>query len=127
MTKDALNRFQAILTARVSELDRHISDRSGIAIDRSPDQLDEIQGATERALAVFNLDREFNQRRIALAALRRIREGSYGTCLQCDEEIHPKRLAAVPWASFCLGCQEAVDRDLVERQSSDRAFLGNAV
>jgi DnaK suppressor protein len=112
MTETELNRFRAILTAKVAELERLTRHREGITIERSPDQLEEIQAASERALAVCNLDREFNQLRNARAALRRIQEHSFGTCQQCDEDIHPKRLAAVPWATFCIRCQEASDNNL---------------
>ena len=112
MTKSELDRFRAILTAKVAELERFTRHREGITIGRSADQLEEIQAASERALAVCNLDREFNQLRNARAALRRIPEGSFGTCQQCDDDIHPKRLAAVPWATFCIRCQEAVDNNL---------------
>src|SRR6266481_5531186 len=112
MIKNEQKRFEAILTARVAELERLIRNRDGIVVERSADQLEEIQWASERAIAVHNLDREFNQLRNARAALRRIQEGSFGTCQQCDDDIHPKRLAAVPWASFCIVCQEAVDHNL---------------
>src|SRR3979411_1068620 len=79
MTNNELNRFRAILAARVAELERFTRHREGIAVVRSADQLEEIQAASERALAVCNLDREFNQLRDARAALRRIEEGSFGT------------------------------------------------
>ena len=122
MTKTEVNRFRAVLTARVAELERFTRNRDGITVERSADQLDEIQAASQRALAVCNLDREFNHLRDARAALRRIEEGSFGTCQECDEDIHPKRLAAVPWATFCIRCQEAVDRnlDLEEIQAPSR-------
>ena len=128
MTKNELDRFRAILTAKAAELDRFTRHRDGITIERSADQLEEIQTASERALAVCNLDREFNQLRNARAALRRIEKGSFGTCLECDEEIHPKRLAAVPWAAFCIRCQEAVDQnlDLEEIQEPGRDLLKRA-
>src|SRR6266851_7493654 len=90
MTNNELNRFRAVLTARVVELERFTSNRDGITIERSADQLEEIQAASQRALAVCNLDREFNQLRDARAALRRIQEGNLGTCQECDEDIHPK-------------------------------------
>jgi DnaK suppressor protein len=35
--------------------------------------------------------------------------GSFGVCGRCEEEISLKRLAAVPWAPFCIVCQEAAD------------------
>ena len=43
-------------------------------------------------------------------ALLRIREGEFGVCEECDAPIQKKRLDAVPWARYCLSCQEAVDR-----------------
>jgi DnaK suppressor protein len=43
------------------------------------------------------------------AALGRINVGTFGLCLECDDELSPKRLAAVPWASLCIRCQEAED------------------
>lgn len=42
-------------------------------------------------------------------ALEAIDEGSYGTCERCGRPIDPERLAANPWATFCLTCQEALD------------------
>ena len=44
-------------------------------------------------------------------ALSRIDEGSFGVCLHCEEDISPKRLAAVPWTPFCISCQEMADRN----------------
>lgn len=126
MTKQELNRFRMILTARMRELERLIAYRDGIAIERSPDELDQMQRASELALAVSNLDREFKQLRNVRAALRRIQEGSFGTCQECDEDIHPKRLAAVPWAAYCIRCQEALDRNPEEMQTLTRDILADA-
>jgi DnaK suppressor protein len=123
MTKNELNRFRAVLTAKVAELERFNRHREGITIERSADQLEEIQAASERVLAVCHLDREFNQLREARAALRRIEESSFGTCQECDEDIHPKRLAAVPWAAYCIQCQEAVDRNVEEMRPPRRDLL----
>lgn len=40
-------------------------------------------------------------------ALRRLEEGSYGYCFECGEEIHEKRLRALPFAVRCKNCEEA--------------------
>jgi len=125
MTKTELNRFRGILTANVAELERLTRQRDGIVVERSADQLEEIQAALQRALAVCNLDREFTQLRDARAALRRIEDGSFGTCQECEGDIHPKRLAAVPWATFCIRCQEAADRN-EKIQPPSRDFLDRA-
>jgi DnaK suppressor protein len=111
MTKNELSRFREILMASVAELEHLARQRDGITIERSADLLEEVQAASERALAVLHLDRGFNELRSARAALRRIHDGSFGTCQQCDEDIHPKRLAAVPWAPFCIRCQDAADHN----------------
>jgi DnaK suppressor protein len=126
MTQNELNRFRAILTAKVAELERFTRHREGIAVERSADQLEEIQAASQRALAVSSLAHEFNQLRNARAALRRIQEGSFGICQECDDDIAPKRLAAVPWATFCIRCQEAVDRNFEEIQAPSSDSLGRA-
>jgi DnaK suppressor protein len=116
MTKNELNRFREILMASIAELELQARQRDGITVERSADLLEEVQAASERALAVGHLDRAFNQLRSARAALHRIQEGSFGTCQQCDEDINPKRLAAVPWAPFCIRCQDAADRNPEEMQ-----------
>ena len=126
MTETELKRFRAVLAARVAELERFTRKRDGITVERSADQLDEIQAASQRALAVCNLDREFNQLRNARGALRRIEEGSFGICQECDQDIHPKRLAAVPWAPYCIRCQEDIDSNLEEIQAPSSDFLGRA-
>ena len=97
------------MDARVAELQRASCRRDAIVIEQSPDQLDETQRASERDLAICTIDRTSNELRKARAALRRIHEGTFGVCEECEEDIHPKRLAAVPWASLCIVCQEELD------------------
>jgi DnaK suppressor protein len=38
------------------------------------------------------------------AALRRLDEGTYGTCATCGSQIDPERLEAIPWAPNCIDC-----------------------
>ena len=46
-------------------------------------------------------------------ALNRIKEGTYGFCIECREEVQTKRLEAVPWARHCLECQAKQDQGLL--------------
>ena len=110
MTKTELKRFRKILEEKQAELARVLRNREAIAIEKSADALDEVQNAAERELAIRNLDRESNLLRLVKLALRRRDEGTYGTCLHCEEEINPKRLKAVPWTPYCITCQELADR-----------------
>ena len=111
-------RFQAILEARVVDLERVIRRRDGIAVEQHADQVDEHQQACQRDLEISNLNRESQQLRQARAALRRISEGNFGVCEECGEDIHSKRLAAIPWTALCFECQEELDRDRREEQIS---------
>jgi DnaK suppressor protein len=126
MTKTDLNRYRKILEARQSELAKVLRNREGIAIEKSPDALDEVQHAAERELAIRNLDRESHLLRNVKAALRRIEEGTYGVCLNCEEEISPKRLEAVPWTPFCIRCQEIADRQAEQGEETLEDLLVNA-
>ena len=121
-----MGEFQEFLQRRESELVRVLQARDDITIEKSADQMDEIQYASERDLAIRNLDRDSNLLRQVRTALRRIHDGSYGTCIECEWEINPKRLAAVPWASRCIQCQETADRDQQERTESLGETLLNA-
>ena len=112
--------IEEVLERREAELVEVLRKRDGIAIEKSADQMDEIQDASERDLAIQNVDRESVLLRQVIAALRRIHEGSFGICLDCESAISPKRLAAVPWASRCIQCQEAADGNLRERTGSLR-------
>ena len=110
MTKTDIAKYKQILEERQAELAGILRNRDAITIEKSPDALDEVQNAAERELAIRNLDRESNLLRNVRAALRRIDEGTFGTCVHCEEEISPKRIAAVPWTPFCIDCQEQHDK-----------------
>jgi DnaK suppressor protein len=108
-----------IFERKEAELVHLLRKRDGIAIEKSPDQMDEIQYAVERDLAIRNVDRESSLLREVRDALRRIDASNFGIC-------SPKRLAAAPWASRCIQCQETADRDLREGTQSLSATLLNA-
>src|SRR5690242_8547859 len=45
------------------------------------------------------------------AALHRLDDGTYGTCARCGNPINPERLEALPYASYCITCQSAVEQE----------------
>jgi DnaK suppressor protein len=127
MNKTELDKYKAMLEAKRAELSSNgLRNRDEIAIEKTPDALDEVQLAGERELAIRNLDREASLLRNVRAALSRISDGSYGTCMHCEEEIKPKRLEAVPWAAFCIRCQEAADRHEFAAAETLDELLANA-
>ena len=53
---------------------------------------------------------DYAQLRMVEEALDRLGSGDYGVCLACDEPIAPKRLHALPWARYCVDCQDTTGR-----------------
>src|ERR1700676_4640680 len=110
MTTIELNKFRETLKTRQAELSEGRHNRQAIAIETTADELDRIQQAQERDFAMGAIDRDSLRLREIRAAMERIDNGSFGFCLNCEEEIAPKRLAAVPWTALCIVCQEAAER-----------------
>ena len=126
MTKIELKKFKTTLAARASELEGLIRNREAAAIETSADALDQIQHAVERELALGTLARESSGLRETRAALRRIDNGSFGICMDCEEEINLKRLTAVPWAARCISCQERADREGAATENADEPSQAEA-
>jgi len=49
-------------------------------------------------------------------ALLRIEHDEYGACQNCEKAINPKRLAAIPWARYCLDCQSLLEQGLLDEE-----------
>src|ERR1044071_3979016 len=54
---------------------------------------------------------DYRQLRQVEEALDRMNAGDYGICLACEEPIAPKRLRALPWARYCVTCQDSAAAD----------------
>lgn len=81
----------------------------GDALDRS------ISDSTKE----FLFNKSTQERRLlnlTEVALRRIQEGSFGECSNCGDPINHKRLEAVPWAQYCISCQEKHERGELDPQ-----------
>jgi DnaK suppressor protein len=108
MTPDLFVRRK--LESKLKELATANGWRDAIQVRATGDVTDKTQQAYERELASRDLDRRAVEAREIRAALARIRDGNYGICLECDEEISQKRLAAVPWTALCIACQQDAER-----------------
>ena len=109
MTKIELTKYKSTLTGRLYELEGMTRNREAAAIETSADALDQIQHLVEREMAMETLGRESTFLLETRMALDRMGTGIYGICVDCEEEINPKRLAAIPWAARCIVCQELAD------------------
>ena len=109
MRQPELEHFRNILNSLLDAHQQPLHKRDEIAVEAAPDELDRVQSAAARELAVRQLESDALRIQQIKAALDRIRDGTYGTCLLCDRPISEKRLAAVPWAAYCVGCQSVMD------------------
>jgi RNA polymerase-binding transcription factor DksA len=87
-----------------------IADELGDIVTAGDDNLGDTAGATYERELDLGLEESAQQTLIAIDdALRKIEEGSYGTCEVCGQQISPGRLAAIPWARLCIDDQRKAD------------------
>ena len=88
------------------------------ADDGTEDIVDRANNAYNRELMFSLSDAERNTLLQIENALRRMDEGSYGRCANCGQNIAPARLDALPWARFCVDCQELAEKGVLEVEAS---------
>lgn len=125
MSTKLLNDFRKVLEAKRNELVASTGDCEEIRIEHAAEEFDRLQQQLNREVAIRNLDRESTLLKQVQSALARIEDGSFGVCLRCDEPIPERRLRAVPWAAYCVPCQEIVDRQRASGASDDGDDLGD--
>jgi DnaK suppressor protein len=119
MSVKEMNHFRRVLESKRDELLSNTADREEIRIEHAAEEFDRLQQQLNREVAIRNLDRESMLLKQVQSALARLDDGSFGECLRCEEEIPEKRLRAVPWAAYCVPCQEIVDRQRAAGASND--------
>jgi DnaK suppressor protein len=107
-TKNA--EVRRVLEAKRKELLIGSSDRDEILIENAAEDFDRLQQQLNREVAIRNLDRESKLLKEVQGAISRLEDDSFGICLRCEEEIPEKRIKALPWAAYCVSCQEAIDK-----------------
>jgi len=87
-----------------TELRVHVSD---LTIEGTqPEPIDWIQSMADRAEIATLIDRFTSTLANVERSLRDIDEDRYGACMGCGGEIPLKRLQSIPWAAYCVRCQE---------------------
>lgn len=87
------------------------------ADDGTEDIVDRANNAYNREL-MFSLSDVERQTLLQIEnALTRMDDGGYGRCANCGQQINLLRLEAVPWARFCIDCQELAEKGLLEEAS----------
>jgi len=88
------------------------------ADDGTDDIVDRANNSYNRELMFSLSDSERLMLLQVEEAIHRMDQGIYGSCTNCGNPIHPLRLEAVPWARFCIDCQELSEKGLLEAEAS---------
>jgi DnaK suppressor protein len=88
------------------------------ADDGTEDIVDRANNAYNRELMFSLSDTERTTLLQIENALRRMDEGTYGRCANCGQTVNILRLEAVPWARFCIDCQELAEKGLLEVETA---------
>jgi DnaK suppressor protein len=82
----------------------------------TPDPVDlAVQNYSKNVMLAVS-ENESRQLQMVDEALQRIEDDEYGMCQNCGNQIPPKRLQAIPWARFCLNCQELLEKGLIDSE-----------
>lgn len=118
MDKKKLESFKKRLEERQVSLRKTVSrtEEDGRIADQ-----DTAQDIADRAASSYTKEFLFSQSNndrqllgMVENALQRIREGAFGECVSCGNEINAKRLEAVPWTRYCIECQEKLENGQLE-------------
>ena len=73
---------------------------------------DQAQMSHDEFVSLHLNSLDYVQLRLVEEALDRMNSGDYGVCLSCEERIPAKRLRALPWARYCVPCQDLVGKEM---------------
>ena len=114
MNKKRIEKFRKRLEqerqAIVFSIRRTRFDEGGVEIGGGADEADIAVQAHQEGLTLTLHDSETTRLKAITDALRRIETDEWGLCANCAEPISEARLAAVPWATLCIRCQDESER-----------------
>lgn len=106
--KDKLLAEREILLSKLTGNDLSVDDAE------TPDPVDLAVRNYSKNVMLAVSENESKQLVLINEALTRLGDDEYGICQNCEKEVNPKRLDAVPWARYCLDCQQLVEQGLFD-------------
>jgi DnaK suppressor protein len=123
LTSNTIKSLQVMLEQQRKEI---LSNGKTLRVDYNMDKdelLDEVDTAShdvEQGMKMRLGNRESLYFRKVEEALLRIKDGSYGHCVECNGEIGTKRLEARPTAELCIDCKEAAENSELKNAEGRR-------
>ena len=117
MDKKKVEYFKKRLLTKQEELLRLVtnSEKDGREADEEATQdiADKAANSYTKEFLFHQSDENRRVLQLVNEAIERMKEGTYGQCMACEQEVQQKRLEAVPWARHCIECQEKQDQGLL--------------
>ena len=115
MRKQEKERYKKKLLTKKTEISEALNEVISQTKEVEPDVVQDAGDKAETSYTkefLLNLsDTERKQLSKIDDALEKIEECTYGTCQMCQKQISKKRLNAVPWALYCIHCQEKTEEE----------------
>ncbi len=115
MSKSSNKKIKERLLAERDQLVNKLKGND-LSVDdaETPDPVDLAVRNYSKNVMLAVSENESRQLLLINEALERIANDEYGDCQNCEKPINPKRIDAVPWARYCLSCQELVEQGLLD-------------
>jgi DnaK suppressor protein len=120
MTQPERQQFHEMLLAKQTVLQDRMARRDDLEVQVSPDEFDARLQLVDREFQSGLLHQTALDLRQVRSALQRMDNGSYGICGECDEPISIARLKVIPWANYCIKCQEQIELEKLQESSDDQ-------
>ena len=108
--RDRLLERRETLFSQVTEAEMSSRERD---LEATQDPADMAANAYTKELLISMSANDRMLLQLIDEALGRVEKGEYGECVNCGEQVQSKRLDAVPWARYCLKCQDLQERGLL--------------
>ena len=122
-TKSKFANYRRVLESKAEEVRDSLSKQKAAQVvsrlDIPSDEGDLSQQHHEEWLFLNRNSIDMKLLREISGALKRIDLGSYGVCPECEDHISVKRLNAVPWARYCVTCQDLIATRIEEGEVVD--------
>jgi DnaK suppressor protein len=122
MEKKKVDTFRKQLEHRQQELRKIVArteqDGRDADVGTAQDIADRAANSYTKEFLFHQSNNERQLLQMVEVALSRIREGVFGECINCGNDINAKRLEAVPWTRYCINCQEKQEQGLLEQSST---------
>ena len=110
--KERLMKERELIVQKLNGNDLSIDD------SETPDPVDLAVRNYSKNVMLAVSENESRQLALIDEALQRVEDKEYGECQNCGKEVNPKRLTAIPWARYCIDCQELVEQGLLDEEAA---------